>query len=162
LTGFCRSVFWDILFLSENMPPNRVLIVDDESALRHVLSVSLATVGFEAEEAGTGEQALALLGAAHYDVVLLDINMPGKGGIETCREIQRLSPRPLVFMLTVRDGAEDKAQAFAAGADGYLTKPFHLSALVASIRAALGSLRGPEDSLGTSGSSLLTVIESNT
>ncbi len=157
LTGFYRSVFWDILFLSalsrrwpaasvppkkigmKNTPPSKVLIVDDESALRHVLSVSLATLGFEAEEAGTGEQALALLGAGHYDVVLLDINMPGKGGIETCREIQRLSPRPVVFMLTVRDGAEDKAKAFEAGADGYLTKPFHLSALVESIRTALGS-----------------------
>jgi two-component system, OmpR family, KDP operon response regulator KdpE len=122
-----------------NTPQSKVLIVDDDSSLRRVLRMSLAGLGFEAEEAGTGEQALAQLCTGHYDLVLLDINMPGKGGIETCREIQKLSPRPLVLMLTVRDGAEDKAKAFEAGADDYITKPFRLSDLVARVRAALGN-----------------------
>ncbi len=94
-----------------------MLIVDDEPSLRRVLCLTLATLGFSAEAASNGEQALALLGAGHYDAVLLDVDMPGKGGIETCRQIQRLSPRPVVLMLTVRDGSEDKAKAFAAGAD---------------------------------------------
>ena len=120
-----------------NTLQGKVLIVDDESSLRRVLRVTLTTLGLKAEEAGTGEQALAMLGAEHFDLVLLDIDMPGRGGIETCREIQRLSPRPVVFMLTVRDGAYDKARAFEAGADDYLTKPFHLRDLVARIRAAL-------------------------
>jgi two-component system KDP operon response regulator KdpE len=121
-----------------NTPQGKVLIVDDKSSLRRVLRVSLAALGFEAEEASTGEEALAMLGAGHYDVVLLDIEMPGKGGIETCREINALSPRPVVLMLTVRDGAEDKAKAFEAGADDYVTKPFRLPDLVARVRSALG------------------------
>jgi two-component system KDP operon response regulator KdpE len=119
-----------------NMPQGKVLIVDDESSLRRVLLMSLAALGLEAEEATNGEQALALLRTDHYDLVLLDIDMPGKGGIETCREIQRLSPRPVVLMLTVRDGEEDKAKAFEAGADDYITKPFRIRDLVARVRAA--------------------------
>ena len=120
-----------------NTTRGRVLIVDDEASLRRALRVTLATLGFEVQEASTGEQALALMGADHYDVVLLDIEMPGRGGIETCKEIKRLSPRPVVLMLTVRDSEEDKANAFAAGADDYFTKPFHLPDLVARVRAAL-------------------------
>jgi CheY-like chemotaxis protein len=119
----------------------KVLIVDDESSLRRVLRVSLAALGFEAEEASTGEEALALLGANHYDVVLLDIEMPGIGGIETCKEIKRLFPQPIVLMLTVRDGKEDKVTALEAGADDYLTKPFRLPDLVARVRTALGNSR---------------------
>ena len=121
------------------MAQSKVLIVDDESSLRCVLRVSLAARGFDAEEASTGEEALALLGARHYDLVLLDINMPGIGGIETCREIQKLSSRPAVIMLTVRDGEEDKAKAFEAGADDYITKPFPLRDLVARVWASLGN-----------------------
>ena len=76
----------------------KVLIVDDDSSLRRVIRVSLAALGFETKEASNGEKALALLGADHYDVVLLDIGMPGKGGIETCQEIKRLTQRPVVLM----------------------------------------------------------------
>jgi len=115
----------------------KVLIVDDERLLRRVLCLTLATLGFIAEEASTGEQALALLGVNHYDAVLLDVDMPGKGGIETCREIQTLSPRPVILMLTVRDDREHTAKALEAGADDYITKPFHLRDLVERIRASL-------------------------
>ena len=125
-----------------NTPEGKVLVVDDESSLRRVLRVTLAALGFEAAEASTGEQALAMLSAGHYDVVLLDIEMPGIDGIQTCREIKKLSPRPVVLMLTVRDGGEDRAKAFEAGADDYVTKPFHLSDLVARVRAALGNPQG--------------------
>jgi two-component system KDP operon response regulator KdpE len=128
-----------------NVSQGKVLIVDDESSLRRVLQVSLATLGFETATARSGDQALALLCAGHYDLVLLDIDMPGRGGIETCREIQRLSPRPMVFMLTVRDGEGDKAQAFEAGADDYITKPFYLHDLVTRVRAALGNPRSGPD-----------------
>jgi len=120
-------------------PQTKILIVDDESSFRRVLRVSLAAHGFETEEAGTGEQALAMLDAEHYDVVLLDVNMPGKGGIETCKDIQKLRPRPAVLMLTVRDGDEDRALAAQAGANDYLAKPMRLRDLVAHIEAALGS-----------------------
>jgi len=120
-----------------NVPRSKVLIVDDESSLRRVLRVSLAARGFEVEEVSTGEEALALLATDQFELVLLDIEMPGMGGIETCKEIRRLSPRPMVFMLTARDGKSDKAQALQAGADDYLTKPFYLHDLVTRVGAAL-------------------------
>ena len=123
--------------MQSSIPRGKVLIVDDEASLRRALRVTLASLGFEVGEASTGEQALALLGADHYEVVLLDIEMPGIGGIETCKEIKRLSPRPVVLMLTVRDSEEDKANAFEAGADDYFTKPFRLPDLVARVRTAL-------------------------
>jgi two-component system KDP operon response regulator KdpE len=121
----------------ENRPQAKVLIVDDELSIRRVLRVSLTALGFYVEEASTGEHALALLGAGRYDVVLLDIEMPGIGGIETCKEIQQLKPRPVVLMLTVRDAVDDKAKAFDAGANDFITKPFSFRDLVGRIRAAL-------------------------
>jgi len=120
-----------------NAPQVKVLFVYDESSFRRVLRLSLAALGFNVEEASTGEQALALLGAGRYDVVLLDIDMPGMGGIETCKEIQKLSPRPTVLMLTVRDGEDDIAKAFEAGADDFVTKPFSLFDLAERVRASL-------------------------
>jgi two-component system KDP operon response regulator KdpE len=85
---------------------------------------------------------LAILGVGRYDLVLLDIQMLGMGGIETCKEIKRLSPPRTVVMLTVRDGEEDKAEAFEAGADDYITKPCRIRDLVARVRVVLGSPPG--------------------
>jgi two-component system KDP operon response regulator KdpE len=119
--------------------PHKILIVDDEATLRRILRVSLKALGFETEEAGTGEQALALAKTNHYDLVLLDVEMPGIGGIETCREMRAAWPEMAVVMLTVRDGKEDKAKALEAGAVDYVTKPYRLGDLVARIRALLGS-----------------------
>jgi len=94
-------------------------------------------LGFDTSDAGTGEEALTLLEADHYDVVVLDVEMPGMGGIEACRRMQAIEPRPAVVMLTVRDGEDDKAKAFEAGASAYLTKPCRFRDLVARIRALL-------------------------
>ena len=116
---------------------HKILIVDDEPSLRRILRLSLAALGFGAEEAGTGERALVLMKANQYDLVLLDVEMPGIGGIETCRELQAMKPRPAVIMLTVRDGRDDKARAFEAGAIDYLAKPYRLGDLVARIRTLL-------------------------
>lgn len=122
------------------MPQGKILIVDYESSIHRALHVSLAALGFEVEEAKTSEQALAMLVAGYYNLVLLDIDMPGVGGIETCREIRRLSPRSAVLKLTVRDGQEDKAKAFEVGAGDYvITKPCPFRDLVARIRAVLDS-----------------------
>jgi two-component system KDP operon response regulator KdpE len=118
-------------------PQGKVLIVDDEPSFRRVLRATLAALGFEVLEASTGEQALALLGAERCDVVLLDIDMPGMGGIEVCRELRRKDPRVQIMMLTVRDGEEDKVKAFDAGADDYVAKPFSLPELLARLRAAV-------------------------
>jgi two-component system KDP operon response regulator KdpE len=115
----------------------KVLVVDDEISIRRALHNTLQGMGFEVDEAGTGEAALQLVREVAYDVVLLDINMPGIGGIRACREIRRILPRLGILMLTVRDSEEDKVAALDAGADDYITKPFNIRELAARIRAAL-------------------------
>ncbi len=120
-------------------PANRVslLIVDDEASIRHVLRSTLDASGFDVAEASTGEEALAMLCEQRYDAVLLDMNMPGMGGMKACSEIRRLTPAIPIVMLTVRDNPEDKVAALDAGADDYVTKPFHLRELTARVRAAI-------------------------
>lgn len=114
-----------------------VLIVDDESSIRRALHGTLEGMGFNVKDASTGEEAVHLVRDAEYDVVLLDINMPGMGGIKACREIRRSLPRLGILMLTVRDSEEDKVVALDAGADDYITKPFNIRELAARIRAAV-------------------------
>jgi two-component system KDP operon response regulator KdpE len=121
----------------------RVLIVDDEPAIRRALRPPLVELGFQVAEASRGEEALQLLRSATHDVVLLDINMPGIGGIETLRRIRAAAPRLPVLMLTVRDEEEDKVEALELGADDYVTKPFSTRELVARIRAAARRVRAP-------------------
>lgn len=117
-----------------------ILVVDDEASIRQALRVTLSTLGFDVAEACTGEQALDLLrapNAAHFDAVLLDMNMPGMGGMMTCREIRRLSPHLPILMLTIRDNQDDKVEALDSGADDYVTKPFHVRELTARVKAAI-------------------------
>ena len=115
----------------------KILIVDDESSIRRALHNTLHGMGFEVDEAATGEAALQLVREEQYDVVLLDINMPGIGGIRACREMRRSLPRLGILMLTVRDSEDDKVAALDAGADDYITKPFNIRELAARIRAAV-------------------------
>ena len=121
----------------------RVLVVDDEPAIRRALRPPLTELGFQMAEASRGEEALQVLRNAVYDVVLLDINMPGIGGIETLKRIRTFAPRLPVLMLTVRDDEEDKVEALDLGADDYVTKPFSTRELVARIRTAVRRLRAP-------------------
>jgi len=114
----------------------RVLVIDDEPAIRRALHATLSSLGFHVDEASGADKALGSLRTRRYDAVLLDINMPGVGGIETCRALRKLCPRIPILMLTVRDCAEDKIEALEAGADDYVTKPFHVGELIARIRAA--------------------------
>jgi two-component system, OmpR family, KDP operon response regulator KdpE len=125
--------------------PGKILIVDDDASVRRALHTTLHTLGFSTAEASGGEEALMLARTAPYDVVLLDINMPGLDGLETCRELRRLLPRVAILMLTVRDGEEDKVQALEAGADDYVTKPFHIRELTARVRAAIRRAQALED-----------------
>jgi two-component system KDP operon response regulator KdpE len=115
----------------------KLLVVDDERAIRHALSTTLGSLGFEVEEAETGEEALAMTRRSHYDAVLMDINMPGMGGVSACREIKYIAPALSILMLTVRDAQDDKLEAFDCGADDYITKPFHMRELTARVRAAV-------------------------
>jgi two-component system KDP operon response regulator KdpE len=117
----------------------RILIVDDEPQIRRVMRMTLTAHDYEVNDAGSGEEALERLRAEPYDLILLDINMPGMGGVETCRSIraERRGYDPAIMMLTVRSSEADKVQALDAGADDYMTKPFSTPELLARIRAAL-------------------------
>jgi two-component system KDP operon response regulator KdpE len=114
----------------------RILVVDDEPQIRRVLRATLTSKGYEVVDARTGEEALEALRDSRFNLVLLDINMPGIGGLETCKEI-RASSEIAIIMLTVRDAEADKVAALDAGADDYVTKPFSTPELLARIRAAL-------------------------
>jgi two-component system KDP operon response regulator KdpE len=118
------------------MSIEHILVVDDEPQIRRVMRTTLVAQGYEVSDARTGDEALELVRSEKYDLVLLDVNMPGISGIQTCREIRQGSDLPII-MLTVRGTERDKVQALDAGADGYLTKPFSMSELLARIRAVL-------------------------
>jgi two-component system, OmpR family, KDP operon response regulator KdpE len=119
------------------MEAGLILIVDDEMSIRRALHTTLCKLGFSIVEAARGEEALALVRTVQFDAVLLDINMPGMSGIETCKTIRRLLPRMPILMLSIRDSEEDKVEALDGGADDYITKPFQLRELTARIRAAM-------------------------
>src|SRR5580700_8319064 len=123
----------------------KVLIVDDDASIRRALHTTLSALGFEIEEASSGEQSVSFVRTEHYDAVLLDINMPGVGGIETCRMLRRLAPSLPILMLTVRDSTDDKIDALDAGADDYITKPFHVGDLTARVRSAVRRSRQTQD-----------------
>lgn len=115
----------------------KLLIVEDDTALRRSLSATLKLLGFDIGEASNGEEALMCLHTANYEAVLLDINMPGIGGVESCMRMRRNFTRLPILMLTVRSSEEDKVTALEAGADDYVTKPFPVRELVARVRAAV-------------------------
>src|ERR1700736_6238265 len=117
--------------------PASVLVVDDEFALRKALRASLTASGFSVEEARNGEEAVGAVRQRPFDLVLLDINMPGVGGVEACQKIRGLAPQTGIVMVTVRDSENDKVNALEAGADDYVTKPFRLRELIARLRAVL-------------------------
>ena len=116
--------------------PN-VLVVEDDAGIRQSLFETLTALGFVIGEAGNGEEALSRLRMIDYDAVLLDINMPGMGGIETCRRIHHTYPHIPIIMLTVREEEDDKVEALDAGADDYVTKPFQIRELTARLRSAI-------------------------
>jgi two-component system, OmpR family, KDP operon response regulator KdpE len=117
------------------------LVVDDESSFRRVLRTSLATSGFAIEEARSGEEAVAMLAHSAFDLVLLDVNMPGIGGVEACREIRAHMPKIGIVMVTVQDAESEIVKALEAGADDYVTKPIRFRELVARLRAVIRRLR---------------------
>jgi two-component system KDP operon response regulator KdpE len=117
----------------------KILVVDDEPQIRRIMRTTLTGAGYEVDDAKTGEEGLEKVRTFRPDLVLLDINMPGMGGLEACRGI-RTDPNIAIIMLTVRDTERDKVEALDAGADDFVVKPFSTPELLARIRAALRRL----------------------
>jgi two-component system KDP operon response regulator KdpE len=113
-----------------------ILVVDDEPQLRRAMKATLSDLGYSVIEAKTGEEALEILRTDTPELILLDLNMPGIGGLETCRAIRETSDTPII-VLSVRNTERDKVQVLDAGADDYVTKRFGIQELLARIRAAM-------------------------
>ena len=126
------------------MSDGLILIAEDDAALRQSLIGTLQTLNFTVRAVSTGEYALLDLRHERTEVLLLDLNMPGMGGIAACKRIRDLHPKLQIIVLTVRDSEEDKVVALEAGADDYMTKPFHLMELTGRIRSAVRRARTPE------------------
>jgi two-component system KDP operon response regulator KdpE len=101
-------------------------------------------MGFVTTEASRGEEALHLMQSQRFDVVLLDVNMPGMGGMKTLTRLRAIAPRLPILMLTVVDGEEEKVEALEAGADDYITKPFSIRECVARMRSAVRRAQAPD------------------
>ena len=113
-----------------------ILVVDDEPQIRRVMRMALTARGYAVTDAKSGEEALDQVREHRFDLIVLDMNMPGMGGLETCRWI-RSGSEVGIIMLTIRSAEADKVAALDAGADDYVTKPFSMPELLARIRANL-------------------------
>lgn len=113
-----------------------ILIIDDEAQIRRMLRLSLEAHGFCVKEATTSQEGLQQTALARPDLVILDLNLPDKSGLETLKDIRGWTRTP-VIVLSVRNSEQDKIELLDSGADDYLTKPFSMGELLARIRAAL-------------------------
>lgn len=121
------------------MSGGRILVVDDEPQIRRIMRTELTSAGYEVDDAKTGEEALGKVRGFRPDLVLLDINLPGMGGLAACRAISA-DANVAIIMLTVHNTEAAKIESLDAGADDFVTKPFSTPELLARIRAALRRL----------------------
>ena len=117
-----------------------ILIVDDNPEIREIINVLLGGEGFEVSEAENGAQALTLIEQQDFDLIILDIMMPGPNGYQTCRKIRELSNAPILF-LSARTKESDKTLGFSSGGDDYLAKPFSYNELISRSKALIGVTR---------------------
>lgn len=129
----------------------RVLVVEDERLLAQAIADGLHAEGFTVDVAHDGAEALWRTGEYAYDVIILDIMLPGINGYEVCRRLRAVGDPTPVLMLTAKDGEHDEADALDLGADDYLTKPFSYLVLVARLRALLRRRQGDPSPLLSSG-----------
>jgi two-component system KDP operon response regulator KdpE len=120
----------------------RILVVDDEPQIRRLLARGLAGAGFDVTAVASGEEALDQFAQRPSDLVILDLAMPGIGGLETCRRLRARAAVPIII-LSVQEREDDKIAALDLGADDYVTKPFGMGELLARIRAALRRVAVP-------------------
>ncbi len=114
----------------------KILVIDDEKSIRRFIDASLTAKGYEVLLAKTGQEGIKTASESHPDVVILDLNLPDKGGLDVLKEIRKFSRVP-VIVLTVKNADADKELLLDSGADDYLVKPFSLTELLARIRVAL-------------------------
>jgi len=120
----------------------KILVIDDERAIRRYLRTSLAGHGHEVIEAGTGQAGLDAVLARKPDLIVLDLGLPDMDGVEVTRRLREWSTTPIII-LSVRDREDDKVAALDAGADDYLTKPFGIGELLARVRVAMRHVTQP-------------------
>ncbi|MFO7682950.1 MAG: response regulator transcription factor [Chloroflexota bacterium] len=128
------------------MQKRKVLVVDDEHAIRRFLRTSLNAHGYEVHEAATGEDAILQTINIRPDLIILDLGLPGMDGIEVTKRIREWTQTPIVI-LSVQNQDTDKIEALDAGADDYLTKPFSVGELTARLRVAMRHMRQEEPEL---------------
>ncbi|MCC9074832.1 response regulator transcription factor [Litorilinea aerophila] len=126
---------------------NRILVIDDDSVLSELVVYMLRGGGYEVVAAGDGEEGLRKFQAEPFDLVILDINMPGMDGFEVCRRIRSQSQVPII-MLTAQGSDEAVVRGLDLGADDYVTKPFRLKPLMARVRANLRRAQAPDPTFG--------------
>ena len=120
----------------------RILIVEDEPAIAGVLRDDLELEGYDVTIVGDGEAATATAASRPFDLVILDVMLPGKDGFEVCREMRRAGQRMPIIMLTAKTQESDKVMGLEIGADDYVTKPFSPRELRARVKAALRRASG--------------------
>jgi len=119
------------------MPSDRVLVVEDDDAVREAIRSGLVLHGFDVSVAADGEAAVRAVADRLYDVVVLDVGLPGMSGIEVCIHLRRQEVDVPILMLSARDQVGDRVAGLQAGADDYLVKPFDLSELTARLGALI-------------------------
>lgn len=115
----------------------RILVIDDDGEIVRILQRSLSIYGYDVLTAMNGETAFEIIGQYRPDLLLLDLGLPGISGLEICKQIRAHSNLPPIIVVSVRDTEREKVEAFAAGADDYVCKPFGINEIVARIRVAL-------------------------
>lgn len=117
-------------------PRPRVLVIEDTDEIRELIGIALRKAGLDAELAGTGTRGLELLAGTEFDAVVLDMHMPGVGGLETCREIRRTSTIPILLVSGSAEG-HGRRVSREAGADDFMEKPFRPAQLAERVKALL-------------------------
>jgi len=125
------------------MREQSILLVEDEEAMRMVVSDRLRIEGYAVDSASDGESGFAKATSLPFDLMILDVMLPGRNGFDLCRDIRRAGlATPILFLTALREPSETVA-GFGAGADGYITKPFEMGELTARVEALLRRARGP-------------------
>lgn len=126
------------------MAKHKILIVDDDRDLSFITADTLESYGYEVMSAANPDEAFALLENVQFQLILLDINLPGMSGFEVCQELRRISKVPVIFA-SARTGEEDKIKGLDIGGDDYLEKPYSLKELLARIKALIRRTYGEDD-----------------